>query len=170
MIPLDDPRRKELHGGFRMPYDASDTLRRLEQGDDVWDELWGNLHHQGDIGEASYAAVPHLARIAKGLTSRDWNPYSLVSTIEIERHRKANPPLPSWLEDDYRAAWQEILLMAITDLSSVNDPLTIRSILGAVALAKGQLKLGAMISYLDKSEIDEFLEEHDAWSRLYRTP
>jgi hypothetical protein len=24
----------------------------------AWDELWNELHHQRDVGEASYAAVP----------------------------------------------------------------------------------------------------------------
>ncbi len=167
MISLDDPKWKELHGGYRIPYDASNALKRLEQGEDVWDELWENLHHQGDIGEASYAAVPHLVRIARGLQNRDWNPYSLVSTIEIERHRKSNPPLPSWLEDDYRTAWKDVLQMALNDLSQADDPLKVRSILGAVALSKGQLKLGAMLSYSDESEIDEVIEKYDGWSELY---
>jgi hypothetical protein len=58
-MSLDDLRWQELHGGYRVPFDASELLRRLEQGQDIWDELWQELHHQGDVGEASYAAVSH---------------------------------------------------------------------------------------------------------------
>jgi hypothetical protein len=167
MMPLDDPRWAELKGGYKVPYDASAPLRRLEAGEDVWDELCQELHHQGDVGEASYAALPHLVRIAQALPDRDWNFYGLVSTIEVERHRKSNPPLPSWLAEDYAAAMRDVLDLALGDLRGSEDPAIVRSILGAVALAKGDLKLGALISHSDDSEITEILEDYDAWSELY---
>lgn len=91
MLNLDDPKWKELNGGYRTPYDASIALRELEAGEDAWDELWQELHHQGDVGEASYAAVPHLVRIAGAASEIDRNLFSLVATIEIERHRGGNP-------------------------------------------------------------------------------
>jgi len=94
--------------------------------------------------------------------------YSLVSTIEIERHRKTNPPLPKWLEEDYVAAWKDLLELALEDLKVVADFLTVQNIMGTIALAKGQIKLGAMISHADQSEIDEILEQYDAWSELYK--
>jgi hypothetical protein len=145
MLPLDDPRWNELAGGYGSPCDPSDVLRRLESGQDVWDELWQELHHQGDVGEASYAAVPHLVRIAKLLPRRDWNFYGLVSTIEIERHRKSNPLVPPWLVPAYKEAMQGLLELAIGDLRRSVDIPTIQSILGAIALAKCQLTLGALI-------------------------
>ncbi len=40
--------------------------------------------------------------------------------------------------------------------------------LGAVALARGKLELGARISNADESTIDEDLEQRCAWSQLYR--
>jgi hypothetical protein len=140
------------------------ALAQLERGENVWDELWQELHHQGDVGDASYAAVPHLVRIAGTFSQRDWNLYGLVSTIEIERHRKSNPPL---LAESYRAAWQQLLTVALGDLRDSQDGPTLRSILGAVALAKGDLKLGALVSYSDDSEITEILEQRDAWSEAY---
>jgi hypothetical protein len=159
MMSLDDPRWGDLKGGYKIPYDASGPLRRLEAGADVWDELWQELHHQGDVGEASYAALPHLVRIARTLRYRDWNFYGLVSTIEVERHRKSNPPLPAWLAEDYAAAFRHVLDLAFDDLRRSEDPATVRSILGAVALAKGDLMLGALISRSDDSEIAEMLEK-----------
>ncbi len=168
MLPLDDPRWPELKGGYRVPFDASVLLARLERGEDVWDELWQKLYHQGDVREASYAAVPHLVRIAGRLPRRDWNVYTLASTFEIERHRKTNPPIPDWLAQAYQAAWENLLELAVDDLHRVDDRLTIRSIVGAVTLSKGDLKLGALIAHSDESEIDEMLERYDAWSELYR--
>jgi hypothetical protein len=54
MLPLGDPRWNELPGGYGTPFDPSDLLRRLEGGKKAWDELWQELHHQGDVGVASY--------------------------------------------------------------------------------------------------------------------
>ena len=167
MLPLNDPRWSTLAGGYKTPYDPSDALRRLEAGEDVWDELWQELHHQGDVGEASYATVPHLVRIAKSLPRRDWNFYGLVSTIEVERHRKSNPLIPRWLASDYKQAMGGLLELALADLRSEADRATILCVLGAIALAKGHVTLGAMISHSDESEIVEVLDQYDAWSELY---
>jgi predicted DNA-binding transcriptional regulator AlpA len=38
-----------------------------------------------------------------------------------------------------------------------------------LALAKGELKLGALLSGLDSSELDEWLEEHQEWSDSYES-
>lgn len=168
MLPLDDPKWSRLMGGFKTPYNPSDALRRLESGEDVWDELWQELHHQGDVGEASYATIPHLVRIAKSLPRRDWRFYGLVSTIEIERHRKSNPPIPNWLAPAYADAIRDLLELGIKDLPQADNRDTVRSILGAITLAKGELKLGALISHSDDSEIDEILDQYEAWSELYK--
>jgi hypothetical protein len=167
MLPLTDKRWQQLHGGYRVPFDASAPMIRLEAGEPVWDELWDALHHQGDVGEASYAAVPHLVRIAQGMDVRDWNTYALVALIEIERHRKANPPLPGWLRSDYEVAWQTVVALALNDLAASRDPLTVQSALSVVAVARGQLKLAALLCHFDNSEIEEFAEERLAWSQLY---
>ena len=52
-----------LCGGYRTPYDPRNAIGKLREGDAkaAWDELWQELHHQGDVGEASYATVPLLA-------------------------------------------------------------------------------------------------------------
>ena len=167
MLPLFDAKWATLAGGYRVPYDPSGALSKLEQGHDAWQELWNELHHQGDVGEASYAAVPQLVRIAAAATERSWNFYALVSAIEIERHRKSNPPVPAWLADDYFEALRRLQSLALSDLPLRDDHLTVQAILAALALCSRQLKLGALISSLDQSELDELVDEHLAWDELY---
>ena len=167
MLALTDERWQQLHGGYRIPYDASAPLIQLEAGRDVWNELWDELHHQGDVGEASYAAVPHLVRIAQGMAVRDWNAYALVALIEIERHRKTNPPLPLWLQSDYETAWRDIVALALSDLTAATDSLTVQSAISVVAVGRGQRKLGALLCHFDESEVTELAEEKLAWSALY---
>lgn len=167
MLSLDDPKWRELKGGYKVPYDVSIALKRFEHGEHVWEEFWNELHHQGDVGEASYAALPHLVRIGRTLPCRDWNFYGLFSCIETERHRKSNPPIPDWLTTDYEQALRDFLELAISDLKSVNDQLTLQSVLGGIALAKGALEIGALLSTSTLDEIKEQLENYYAWSELF---
>jgi hypothetical protein len=74
------------------------------------------------------------------------------------------------LAESYRGAWDRVVQIGTRDLSRTEDPLAVTGILGALALAKGELKLGAFIADSDASEIDEVLEERSAWSKLYSEP
>ncbi|MEP7075623.1 MAG: hypothetical protein ABI878_07400 [Acidobacteriota bacterium] len=169
MLSLDDPQWKKFKGGYRLPYDVSIPLRKLEAGENVWNEFWNELHHQGYVDEASYAAVPHLIRIANSSPRRDWNLYSLVAIIEVERHRRSNPPVPAWLQPDYDSAWRKLGELALIDLKSTQDELIIRSTLAVFAIWRGAIKLGALLIDLDLSEIDELAEERLMWSELYES-
>jgi hypothetical protein len=168
MLSLDDPRWSSLCGGHRTPYDAAPALRELEQGVDVWEELRDGLHHQGDVDEASYAAVPQLVRILGAQPQRSWHFYSLVAIIELERHRAGNPPVPAWCRTDYAQAWVQVLALALQDLRLATDPHDVQALLGALALARGQLELGALLVHTDTSELEAILEQRLAWSVLYR--
>lgn len=56
MLKLDDPRWSEMEGGYRIPFDPRPLFGKLQANQDVetvWNELWNELHHQGDVGEAS---------------------------------------------------------------------------------------------------------------------
>jgi hypothetical protein len=97
VLSYDDPRWKELKGGYKTPYDPTKVLRKLESAGDpkpLWEELWDQLHHQGDVGESSYATVPHLVRIQKEKGNLGWNFYALVSTIEVEGIASQTPFCP----------------------------------------------------------------------------
>lgn len=163
MLPLDDPKWKSLHGGYKIPYDPSGVLRRLYAGENqeaAWEELWEELHHQGDVGDASYAVVRHLVQIQKDRGDLDWNAYALVATIEIERHRRSNPPIPDWLFPSYESAWSDLIAVALRDYAKANDPLTARAILGVLALCKGLREIGTIVSHFDESEIKEIFDNH----------
>src|SRR5437764_1712702 len=99
MLDFTDPRWPSLKGGYRIPIDIRPLLQRLETAKDLqpaWDELWQELYHQGDIGEASFAALPHLLRIHRQRGAIDWNTYALAATIELARGQGKNPDVPPW--------------------------------------------------------------------------
>jgi hypothetical protein len=161
-----------MRGGYRLPYDPRPALAKLrEDGEnrEAWRELWNELHHQGDVGDASYVAVPMLVELRATGTPSLPNLYALVATIELERHRRANPPLPDWLASDYTGAWRGLLDFALSDIVASTDPQTVQSALAVAALAKGLLEVGALLWYHDPGTLVEFLNERLAWSELYAT-
>lgn len=168
LLSLDDPLWPTLKGGYCVPYDASQALTALQGGEDVWHELWDELHHQGDVGVASYAAVPQLVRIAAALSERGEDVYALCALIELERHRKHNPPLPEWLRDSYRSAWSQLAQLAARELQGAPEPSMLNALFAVLAMAKGDLKLGALLMQMDSSEVDGWLEENLGWEQLYR--
>lgn len=167
LLTLDDPIWATLQGGYRLPYDATPALRELEAGEDSWHELWEELHHQGDVGEASYAAVPQLVRIAAAANERTEDVYALCALIELERHRKHNPPLPDWLRDSYHSAWSQLAQLAARELQATPDTSMLNALFAVLAMSKGELKLGALLMQMDSSETDDWLEQHLGWSELY---
>src|SRR4051812_1018837 len=91
---------KTIDGGDNTLYDASVPLKRLlltnvpDELETVFTELWDNLHHQGDIGLASYLSVPQLVKICINKKSLDWNFVGLCLLIENCRQAEHNPELP----------------------------------------------------------------------------
>jgi hypothetical protein len=170
MIQNNDPRWALLKGGYRVPYDPRPALDRLRtNGSDAtaWKELWENLHHQGDLGEASYVAVVALTTLRETAVLPNGDFFGLVTTIEVERHRRTNPQIPDWLTADYHDAWRVLMACALNELKSSSDTQVLQSAMAVVSLAKGLIALGTMLWFHDESTLREYLEEHLAWTELY---
>jgi hypothetical protein len=158
MPGFDDSRWTELEGGYRMPFDPRPLLKKLERSeelDSVWKELWSELHHQGDVGEASFAAVPHLVRICRDRGLLDWNVYAIVSIIELARKQRGNPDVPNWLKDDYFRAIHELADYGVSELPSIRDPETVRAILSVIAIEKGLRTHARFLINYSEDELDE---------------
>lgn len=159
MLGWDDERWNGLKGGYRMPFDPRPLLRKLESGTDLkaaWHELWDELHHQGDVGEASYAAVPHLVRIHRERGVPDWNSYALVACIELARTHGDNPALPDWLEREYYDSIQELSRIGLSEFERAADPEQVRTILSILAISKGSRAFGELLLNFDEKELFDF--------------
>jgi hypothetical protein len=160
MIQFDDPRWAGLHGGYRTPYDPRPALLSLQQGRSVeaaWKELWNELHHQGDVGEASYAAIPHLVRIHAERREPDWNTYALIATIEDVRTNAGNPEMPTWLQNSYDEALRQLVELGLDDLREAKRPELVNSIIAVLAIKKGQRLLGRLAIAFTDDERREIL-------------
>lgn len=144
-LDLDDARWATFLGGYRVPYDPRGALDALEQEVDVpgaWDELWNELHHQGDIGEAAYAALPHIVEIHELRGVADWNTYAIAATIELARDNPNNPAIPVELSTFYDVAWQRLVRIGLREFESATDETLVTSILAVLAIGKGLRTLG----------------------------
>src|SRR5258708_11018426 len=69
----------------------------------TWFNLWSALCHQGDAYTASYAAVPHLVRMASAFLQRQqYDPLFLTACIELARHENSGTALSTELVSSYR--------------------------------------------------------------------
>ncbi|MCH2558358.1 MAG: hypothetical protein MK005_13770 [Alcanivorax sp.] len=86
---------------YGLPYDPFPVLDALAADQPgALDALWENLVHQGDVGTASYAAVPRLV---------DAGQLALVAAIELGREEEAAPSLPAVLRTAYLRALEYAL-------------------------------------------------------------
>jgi hypothetical protein len=161
MTGSDESRWANLLGGYRVLYDPRPALAKLEGGDHdgAFAELWNELHHQGDVDTASYAAVPELVRVYKRKAVPDWNVYALAGTIELQRGLGDNPELPSWLEPSYREALSQLAQFALEDIARTEDPDVARSALAIIALTKNLRDHARILLDFDQSEVKEFLSQ-----------
>jgi hypothetical protein len=158
MLSLDDNRWNNLTGGYRVKCDPRPLLAQLESEqtrETAWHELWEELHHQGDVGEASYASVPHLLRIHRTNGIVDWNTYAMVAIIELARGKGDNPELPTWLEEDYHRSIRELAKIGAAEIWRTEDPEAVRAILGVIAISKGIRTHGRfLVLYSDAELLD----------------
>ena len=122
------------------------------------ERTWEELHHQGHVGEASYAAVPHLVRIHGERDALDYNTYALAVVIERARWERANPEMPPWLGPAYDAAWQDLVDLGLRDLRQATDYDLIGAIIATLSYAKGLPMLGRM-AMLTEEERKQMLDE-----------
>jgi len=156
MLSLDDNRWNNLTGGYRTKFDPRPLFAELESEQNrktAWHELWENLHHQGDVGEASYASVPHLVRIHRKSGIVDWNTYAIVAIIELARGEGNNPEVPKWLEEGYLRAIRELAEIGAVEIWRIEEPESVSSILSIIAIAKGLRTHGRFLVEYSEDEL-----------------
>ncbi|ATQ42676.1 hypothetical protein [Caulobacter mirabilis] len=162
MLDLPEAQWAALKGGYRTPYDPRPAVRALEAGeneDAVWEDLWEEVHHQGDVGDASYVVVVELARLLSEGRSLGWNAYAMAGTIETARLRSAaNPAVPLWLSQDYAVAWVRLRDSALAVLPMADEDDLIGPALAVIALQKGLPALARM-AVLKESERVRILDD-----------
>lgn len=158
MISLEDARWSNMTGGYKMPFDPRPLLKRLETDSDttdVWHELWDELHHQGDVGDASFATVPFLVKCYRERGVLDSNTYAIVAIIELARKEGKNPDVPRWIADDYFQAIRILAEIGATEVLKAEAAEDVCAILSVIAIEKGLRAHGKfLVNYSEEELID----------------
>lgn len=158
MLPLDDPHWGNLQHAYGAASDIPALLRALALSagpksgykDEPWFSLWSSLCHQGDVYSASYAAVPHIVKIAcETEMPIDFSFFQLPAAVEVARRTGHGPDIP----DDYAKDYH----LAVTRLGECvslhrNDPWDRSMLLSAAAaqaVAKGHIDIAEALLNLD---------------------
>ncbi len=166
MLPLDSPYWLELRHAYGRALDIPPLLAQLEQSPepksrydaDPWNGLWSSLCHQGDAYTASYAAVPHILRICLASAGPvDCAFFQLPACIEIARATGRGPRIPDQLAEAYFASSRQLSECAFKHATREWDQDMTQCVLGALAVAKGHIKLAEAIVNLDGDIMDRII-------------
>lgn len=162
MRDLDDPIWKNLIGGYQIPYDASNALKKLESSniekdeDMVWEELWQELYHQGDIGIASLLTIPQLIRIYKLKNRANYQVFAFITAVELARI-KGVISIPNEFKDEYQQAMDQIPELIDLVKFQIWDSVLAASVLSATAIWKRKYKIAELISELEDDDLTDYL-------------
>ena len=163
LLPLDDPRWQTYNGGYnRVPFNCVPLIRQLQTdgpSESFWETVWDELHHQGDVGEATYAFVPYLAQHLIGADIVDSQIFGFVSVVELERHSHGNPPIPTELQSGYDWGIQQLLSAALSKPIAEWDEYLLRYYVALLAAVKGHRTLCTAYQEMGDTEARTFLAE-----------
>ena len=167
MLDLDSPDWSELQHAYGTAEDIPSLLRDLERfppdvahDNGTWHTLWSSLCHQSDIYSASFAAVPHIVRLAVASPDRISASYILLPTcIEASRLSCSSTPVPVNLAESYFRAIGALPSIVAACFDRDWDDDFARTATAALCAAKGHGSLAYAI--LDLSE--DVLEEFNNW-------
>lgn len=160
ILPLDDPRWATYRGGYRAPCNVVSLIRQLQRegtSAQFWDWVWAELHHQGDVGEASYALVPYLVEHQSTQRELDEQLLHYCVVIELAQAKNDNPPIPQELEFSYAMALRKLPVVGADLLKRGCDEAVVMGVAAATALAAGHRVLARAYLELGRTDALEYL-------------
>lgn len=163
LLPLDDPRWATYQGGYhRCPYDAVPLIRELQTSGtsaQFWDTVWAELHHQGDVGEASYALVPYLVEYQSRQRELDERLFHYCVVVDLAQPDNKNPVIPPELEFSYAKALRKLPVIGTEQLRRGCSEAVVMGVAAATALAAGHRVLARAYIELGRADALTYLRD-----------
>jgi hypothetical protein len=163
VLSLDSSRWSELRHAYGPAHDIPSLLRALQalpasSGDaEPWFTLWSALAHQGDVYDASFAAVPYVVEaMARDPVRADSSYLHFPSWVEICRVKKG-VSVPEDLEIAYFAALGRLPALVAAAAARDWDEGFLCCALAALAVAKGQTAVGEASLELTPEVAQQFM-------------
>jgi hypothetical protein len=164
VLSLDSPRWSELRHAYGPASNIPALLRALQalpaqSGDtEPWFTLWSALAHQGDVYDATFAAVPHVVEAMARDPLKADSPYlQFPSWVEICR-AKNGAQVPEDLQSAYFSALARLPILVAAASARQWDEGFLRCALAALAVAKGQPIVGEASLELTPEVAQQFME------------
>lgn len=164
MISLDSPRWARLKHAYGNATNIPALLRQLDgapasaNNSEPWFTLWSALAHQGDVYDASFAAVPHVVRaLASAPEVADHSYFQFPTWVEICRAKNAIQ-VPADLESAYFSSLAQLPSLVAAVSERACDAVLVACMLAAVAVAKGQPKVAEATLEMTPEVAEEFME------------
>jgi hypothetical protein len=109
--------------------------------------VWEELHHQGDVGEASYALVPYLVEYQSRRRELDEQVFHYCVVVDLAQPENKNPPIPPELEFSYAMAIRKLPVIGAELLRRGCPEAVVMGVAAATALAAGHRVLAR--AYID---------------------
>lgn len=140
LMPLDDSRWATYSGGYRSAYNVVPLIHRLNNegtSGGFWKIVWNELHHQSDVGEASYALVPYLVDHQLRQRELDEQLFCFCVLVELQQPENGNPPIPPEIELSYAMAMRRLPVIGAEQLRRSCSEAVVMGVAAACALAGG---------------------------------
>jgi hypothetical protein len=141
LLPLEDSRWATYRGGYNgILYNAVPIIRRLQREgatNEFWEHVWAELHHQGDVGEATYALVPYLIDYQSRQRELDEQLFHFCVLVDLQQPENNNPAIPSELEFSYMRALRALPVIGAEQLKRGSAEHVVMGVAAAIALAAG---------------------------------
>ncbi len=168
MLALDDPLWHQLQHAYGPASDIPDFLRQLRESigartdrRELWHNLWGSLCHQESTYSASYAAVPHIIRLAiEAAAPVDFDYFALPVMIEVGRRKGLGPEVPEMLAGSYQDTLARLGEAVQLRWNDPWDRYMLRSAAAAQAVAKGDIEFAEAVMNMDDDWISRIVH-HD---------
>jgi hypothetical protein len=161
LLPLDDPRWATYRGGYnRAPYDVVPLIRQLQRegtSSRFWELVWADLHHQGDVGEASYAVVPYLVDHQSRQHELDEQLFHFCVVVDLAQPENGNPSVPPEIELSYAMALPKLPVVGTDLLRRGCDEAVVMGVAAATALATGHRELARAYRDFGRSDALDYL-------------
>ena len=158
MIELTEPAWSKLTHAYGNASDIPRLLRQLAQNpgpkcendSEPWFTLWSSLCHQGDVYQASFAAIPHIVAIAQSsLCLLNFGFFQLPAAVEIARKNGRGPEVSRELSGAYFEAISQLGNEAAKRIGESWDQSMLLSALSSIAISKGDHRVAEAILNFD---------------------
>jgi hypothetical protein len=163
MLSLDSPRWSELQHAYGKASDIPVLLRQLEtlptsEGNaEPWFSIWSSLAHQGDVYNASFAAVPHVIEaLALSPTNAEFTYFQFPAIVEICR-QKNSVVIPEDLRHAYFSALTRLPGLVAKAADREWDATFLACALSAIAATKGFGGVAEAVQELTPEVSQEFM-------------